>query len=56
MTALKRKSESKLPHFVRSYLQNEIYHRLEICQGDFEGFMNFEEKLIPSPLLVPLLS
>ncbi len=33
--ALKRKSGSKLPHSMRSYLRDEVYHRLEICQEQF---------------------
>src|SRR5216684_8458364 len=33
--ALKKKNGSKLPHSMRSYLRDNVYHRLEICQEQF---------------------
>src|SRR6266853_409762 len=35
MAAPEKKSGSKLPHSIRSYLQDKLYHRLRICQERF---------------------
>src|SRR5260370_34640199 len=47
--ALKKKSGSKLPHSMRSYLRDKVYHSLEICQEQFcprdaaAGYLRMEE-------------
>src|SRR6266446_5366243 len=38
MAAPEKKSGSKLPHSIRSYLQDKLYHRLRICQERFWAF------------------